>query len=41
MDAMTHEEFDAMLAEGLKQAEAGESTELHDAFRSLRSKLRR
>jgi DNA-damage-inducible protein J len=40
MDAMTHEEFDSMLAEGLKQAESGEGVELHEAFRSLRSELR-
>ena len=40
LDAMTREEFDAMLAKSLKQAEAGEGAELHEAFRSLRSGLR-
>jgi DNA-damage-inducible protein J len=41
LDAMTREEFDAMLTEGLKQAEAGEGVDLHEAFRSLRSELHR
>ena len=40
LDAMTREEFDAMLAKSLKQAEAGEGAELHEAFRSLRGGLR-
>lgn len=39
LDAMTREEFDAMLAKSLKQAEAGEGVPLHEAFRSLRSEL--
>ena len=40
LDAMTREEFDAMIAKGLKQAASGEGVELHEAFRSLRSELR-
>ncbi len=40
LDTMTREEFDAMLGKSLKQAEAGEGAELHEAFRSLRSGLR-
>ena len=41
LDTMTREEFDAMLTKGLQQAEAGEGVELHEAFRALRSELRR
>jgi DNA-damage-inducible protein J len=39
LDAMSQEEFDAMLAKSLKQAEAGEGVPLHEAFQSLRSEL--
>ena len=39
LEAMTQEEFDAMLAKSLKQAEAGEGVPLHEAFQSLRSEL--
>ena len=37
LDTMSREEFDAMLAKSLQQAEAGEGVELHEAFRSLES----
>ena len=37
LDTMTREEFDAMLAKGLAQAEAGEGVSLYEAFQSLRN----
>lgn len=38
-DAMTTEQFDRMMAEGLKQAKAGQGTDLKDAFAQIRESI--
>lgn len=38
-DAMTAEQFDMMMAEGLKQARAGQGTDLKDAFSKIRESI--
>ena len=40
LDTMSRAEYDAILAEGLCQAEAGDGIPLHEAFQSLRNGLR-
>ncbi len=40
LDAMTREEFDAMLGKSLAQADAGEGVPLQEAFQALRKGLR-
>ena len=38
-DSITAEQFDAMIAEGLKQAKAGQGMNLEDAFSKIRENL--
>lgn len=38
-DAMTTEQFDKMMAEGLEQAKAGQGKDLEDAFAQIRENI--